>query len=296
MELRHLRYFVVVAEEESFTRAAARLHLSQPPLSRQIRDLEEDLGIPLFEHGAKSVHLTEAGRVFLVEARAVLQRMDQAVQTTKDVASGKRGHLRVGYAASLTVEILPRTLRTFQETHPDICVQLHDMTTREMLDGLRQGSLDIALLVVVSPKVWAEFVVEEIGHYPVCVAMHRDHRLARAREVGLEQLTHEPLVGFSLADFPEHHAWVAGLFAPFPRKPRIVEEHESATSLIAAVEAGRGVALVSQSLALLAGRRIKLRPIVPAPPPLAIGLARRKEDATPATLAFLAAAKREAVL
>src|SRR5262252_5778937 len=108
MELRHLRYFVAVAEEQSVTRAAARLHVSQPPLSRQIRDLEDELDVALFDHGAKSVRLTEAGKVFLSEARAILRRAGEAVETVKAVANGHRGEIHVGYAPSLTVEILPR--------------------------------------------------------------------------------------------------------------------------------------------------------------------------------------------
>src|SRR5262245_55176497 len=114
MELRHFRYFVAVAEEQNVTRAAARLRVSQPPLSRQIRDLEDELGVALFERSAKSVRLTEAGRVFLEEARAVLSRAEEAAQTVKAVAGGKRGELHVGYAPSLTVELLPQALRTFQ--------------------------------------------------------------------------------------------------------------------------------------------------------------------------------------
>src|SRR2546430_17042688 len=126
MELRHLRYFVAVAEEQNVTRAAARLHVSQPPLSRQIRDLEEELGVALFHHTAKALRLTEAGRVFLTEAQAVLRRTDEAVQTVKAVASGQRGEIHIGYAPSLTVEVLPRALRFFQEANPGVRVQLHD--------------------------------------------------------------------------------------------------------------------------------------------------------------------------
>src|SRR5499427_30780 len=150
MELRHLKYFVAVAEEQNVTRAAARLHVSQPPLSRQIRELEDELGIAHFVHGAKAVRLTEAGRVFLVEARAVLQRADEAVQTAKAVASGQRGEIHVGYAPSLTVELLPRALRFFQEANPGVRVQLHDLSTREMLRGLRDGKLHLALIIQLS--------------------------------------------------------------------------------------------------------------------------------------------------
>src|SRR5712672_1725922 len=107
MELRHLRYFVAVAEEQNVTRAAARLHVSQPPLSRQIRDLESELGLTLFERSPKAIRLTPAGRVFLEEARAVLRRAEEAVQTLKASAAHTSGKLEVGYAPSLTVEILP---------------------------------------------------------------------------------------------------------------------------------------------------------------------------------------------
>src|SRR6266852_6333366 len=108
MELRHLRYFAAVAEEENVTRAAARLRVSQPSLSRQIRDLEDELGVALFNHGAKAMRLTEAGRVFLNEARAVVERANEAVHLVKAVAGGKRGEIHVGYVSALTTEILPR--------------------------------------------------------------------------------------------------------------------------------------------------------------------------------------------
>src|SRR5436189_1286183 len=160
MELRHMRYFVAVAEEQNVTHAAARLHVSQPPLSRQIRDLEHELDVALFEHGAKAVRVTEAGKVFLNEARAVLQRADEAVQMVKAVANGQRGEIHVGYAPSLTVKLLPRALKFFQEANPGVRVQLHDMSTQEMLRGLRDGKLHAALLIRVSPKVLAGLIFE----------------------------------------------------------------------------------------------------------------------------------------
>src|SRR5213592_3388310 len=296
MELRHLRYFVAVAEEQNVTRAAARLHVSQPPLRRQIRDPEDELGVALFNHGAKSVRLTEAGRIFLTEAGAVVQRADEAVQTVKAVASGQRGEIHVGYAPSLTVELLPRALRFFQEANPGVRVQLHDLSTQEMLRGLRDGKLHVALLIQVSAKVLTGLVFEELHRYAVCVAVHPAHPLARVRKVGLEQIANERLIAYTLADYPEYHSWLSDLFAPLKHPPNIAEEHDSSTSLIASVEAGRGVALVQQGFDCLTGPRLKIRPLQPAPPPLVVGIAYRKERNSAATDNFVAAAKRAELL
>jgi DNA-binding transcriptional LysR family regulator len=295
MELRHLRYFIAVAEEQNVTRAAARLYVSQPPLSRQIRDLEGELGVALFDHGAKAVRLTEAGRVFLTEARAVVQRAEEAVQTVKAVASGQRDEIHVGYAPSLTVELLPRALRFFQEANPGVRVQLHDMSTQEMLRGLRDGKLHVALLIQVSAKVMTGLVFEELHRYAVCVAVHPAHPLARVRKVGLEQLANERLIAYTLADYPEYHVWLSDLFAPLKRPPEIGEERDSSTSLIASVEAGRGVALVQQGFDCLTGPRLKVRPLTPAPPPFVVGVAYRNGANSPATKNFIAAVKRREV-
>ncbi len=163
----------------------------------------------------------------------------------KAVGSGQRGEIHVGYAPSLTVELLPRILRIFQEANPGVRVQLHDLSTQELLGGLRDGKLHVVLMIQVPAKAMAGLVFEELHRYAVCVALHPAHPLARTRKVGLNDLADERLIAFTRADYPEYHGWLAELF---PRKhlPQIAEQHDSATSLIAAVEAGRGVALVSQ--------------------------------------------------
>jgi DNA-binding transcriptional LysR family regulator len=295
MELRHLRYFVAVAEEQNVTRAAARLHVSQPPLSRQIHDLEDELGVALFEHGAKSLRLTEAGRVFLNEARAVLQRTTEAIQTVKAVANGQQGEIHVGYAPSLTVEVLPRALRQFQESHPGVRVVLHDLSTQEMLRGLRDDKIQVALLVELSKKVLHGLTFEELVRYAVCVAVHPSHPLARMKKITLEQVANERLVTYCLADYPEYHAWLAELVSTINRPPTIAEEHEGSTSLIAAVEAGRGIALVQQGFECLAGPRLKIRPLSPAPRPLVLGVAWRKGIQSTIVNGFITSVRRAKV-
>ena len=292
MELRHLRYFVAVAEEENVTRASVRLRVTQPSLSRQVRDLQEELGIALLEHGARSVRLTEAGRVFLAEAQAVLRRVEEAVQTAKAVAGGEQGEIRVGFAPSLTVEILPKALRHFQETSPGVRVQLYDLSTQETLSGLREDTLQVALMIRTSARVLQGLIFEELQRYPVCIAAHPSHPLATAAKVGLTHLARERLIAYTLPDYPEYHAWLADLFARARVRPQIAEEHDSSTSLIAAVEAGRGVALVQQGFECLSGPRLTVRPLTPAPPPFVVGVAFRKESHSAATVKFIAAAKQ----
>jgi DNA-binding transcriptional LysR family regulator len=290
MELRHLRYFVAVAEEENVTRAAARLHVSQPGLSRQIRDLEDEIGFLLLERSAKSVHLTQAGRTFLTEARAVLQRADEAVKAARAKSGGAEGEIHVGYAPSLTVEILPRALRKFQTDFPRVRVMLHDLSTEEMLAGLHQGKLQLALAPQTSGKMLRGLRFKELACYAICVAVAPGHRLARARSVKLADLAGERLVGYSQKDYPESHDSLNALFKSLKPRPRIVEEHDSVTSLIAAVESGRGVALAPSCLACMVGPRLKLIPLNPAAPPIIVGALMREETAPELVEKFIEAA------
>ena len=295
MELRHLRYFVAAAEAENVTRASLKLHVSQPALSRQIRDLEEELGFLLLERSAKSVRLTEAGRAFLIEARAVLERAEEAVKTARAIATGGRGELHVGYAPSLTVRILPPTLRAFQAELPNVRVRLHDLSTEEMLAGLREGTLQIAFVVRLTPAMLRGLRFEELARESMCLAVGPNHPLAGRRTVALAEVAGEPLITYSRKDYPDAHENLAAMFAAIKSKPRIAEEHDSVSSLIAAVEAGNGVAIAPQSLSCTAGPRLKLIPFSPALTPLAIGAAWSKAGITPAAERFLKCARERLV-
>lgn len=295
MELRHLRYFIAVAQEENVSRAALKLHVSQPALSRQIRDLEEELGFALLERGAKSVRLTDAGKTFQGEARAVLQRVEEALKKTRAVATGGRGEIHVGYAPSLTVRILPPALRAFQAGLPNVRVFLHDLSTEEMLAQLRDGALQIAFLVRPTRAMLRGLRFEELRRDSLCLAVAPKHPLARRRTVKLADFAREPLIAYSRKEYPEYHELLAELFATIQSKPQVAEEHDGIASLIATVEAGGGVALVSESVACLAGPRLKLIPISPAPEPLVIGAAWIKDGLVPAAERFLKCAKESAL-
>jgi DNA-binding transcriptional LysR family regulator len=291
MELRHLRYFVAVAEEENVSRAALKLHVSQPALSRQVRDLEDELGFLLLERSAKSVRLTEAGRAFLIEARAVLQRAEDAVKVARAIATGGRGELHVGYAPSLTARILPQTLRAFQAESPNVRVRLHDFSTEEMLAGLREGKLQIAFVVRLSRAMLRGLRFEELARDSMRLAVAPKHPLAARRTVTLAEVAREPLITYSRKDYPDAHENLAAMFSAIKSKPRIVEEHDSVSSLIAAVEAGNGVTIAPESLTCTAGPRLKLIPFSPALPPLVVGAAWAKTGLTAAAERFLKCAR-----
>jgi DNA-binding transcriptional LysR family regulator len=291
MELRHLRYFVAAAEAENVSRAALRLHVSQPALSRQIRDLEDELRLSLFERSAKSVRLTAAGRAFLDEARAVLQRADQAVAQARAIASGARGEIHVGYAPSPTVRLLPLTLRAFQGLMPNIHVRLHDLTTEEMLAGLREEKLQVAVMVRPGRGMLRGLHFEELLRDSMCLAVPPGHALARARVVALARVARERLVVYNRKDYPEYHEYLDELFAPAKLKPTIAEEHDSATSLITAIETGTGVAIVPQSFSCSTGQRLRLIPIHPAAAPIIVGVVWRDGALSPARESFVEAAR-----
>jgi DNA-binding transcriptional LysR family regulator len=291
VELRHLRYFVAVAEAENVLRAATqKLHVSQPAVSRQIRDLEDELGVPLFERTGKSVRLTGAGSLFLKEARAILERTDEAVRNVRAFAQTGETELQVGYSPALRTQIVSPALRAFQQAMPRVRVKLHDWTGEKIGAGLRDGQLQLALTVRPSKRgAFSGLRFEELLREQVRLAVPPNHPFAHRRSVSLVDAAREPFIGLTREDFPDYDAYLSAVFAPVKNKPRVIEEHDSITSVISAIEAGTGVGLAVLSFSF--GSGVKLVRLTPEPKPFSFGIAARKGRLSPAAEKFWQCAK-----
>jgi DNA-binding transcriptional LysR family regulator len=254
MELRHLRYFVAVAEEQNVTRAARRLHIAQPPLSRQIRDLEEEFGIALFERNAASLRLTDAGRVFLEEARGVLRRADEAVQTLRSAAA-KKTKIHVGYAPSPTAEILSAILHAFRETAPRVQVILHELSTEELFAGLSAKRLQVALVVKCSPGPPQGLSCEKLVSYRVGVIVPRNI-IWHSGALSSSRMSQGAAHYAQSSEYPDYQTFVCDALAVPARKLRSAEECDGIQSQLAAVEAGQGIAITSEAVMCLAGHAL----------------------------------------
>jgi DNA-binding transcriptional LysR family regulator len=283
VELRHLRYFLVVGEALNFTKAAARLRVAQPALSRQIQDLENEIGVNLLRRSSHGVMLTAEGKLFLQEIRQLLKNTDESVEKVRALARGEYGELHIGYAPVPTMEILPPALAAFQKAVPRVKVLLHDLSSDELIAGLRNGTLELALMMQPIDEQTAGIEFEILRTYSYCVALTAAHPFARLKSIPLKKLAAEPLVGFNRKDYLEHYRIIERLFRPISARPRIAVECDSASSLILEVESG-GIALVHSVFKRVAGKRLLYRPLTgttEAPPP--VGIARAtKGDLAPA--------------
>ena len=293
VELRHLRYFVAVAETENVLRAATqKLHVSQPAVSRQIRDLEAELDVQLFERTGKAVNLTDAGRVFLREAHAVLERTNEAVRNVRAFAKAGETELHVGYAPTPSAYMLSATMRAFQKAMPNVHVKLHDWSNEEIAGGLRDGRLKVALIArALERDTFRDFRFEELLREHIRLAVPPNHPFARRRSVSLADAAREPFVGLTREDFSDYHRYLSSLFASVKNKPQVIEEHDGMTSVVSAVEAGTGVAVAVEVLGYTFGNRVKLVRLTPEPKPISFGIAAPKGKLSPAAEIFWQCAK-----
>ena len=293
MELRHLRYFVAVAQALNFTKASARLRIAQPALSRQMQDLEDEIGVDLLKRSPRGVTLTAEGQLFLEEAREILKRSDESVKKVRALARGEYGELHVGYAPTPTIEILPPALGAFQKAVPGVQVLLHDMSGDEIVDGLRRSTIQLAITPWAETAHVPDVEFESLKSYPACVALPVGHPLARLKSIPLDKFAAEPLVTLSRKEYPGAHSMLENLFRTLRLKPRIALECDSGSSVVAAIEAGRGIALTIPVLKLVTGRRLLYRPLTGINEAVSIGIARaRNADITPAGEKFCEALRK----
>ncbi len=286
MELRHLRYFVAVAEELHFGRAAERLFIAQPPLSQQIQQLEREIGVTLFERTSRRVQLTPAGEVFLRDARQILSGVTDAVQGAKRAARGETGWLGIGFAASATYDLLPSVLHDFREQFPAIELSLAEQNAAEQSAALHGRSIHVGFA---RPAIEdAAFVVDAVLKEPFVVALPEAHPLASQASLSLGALAEEPFISFpeqprpSYAEVVRQACEVAGFI------PRVVQEVREMQTAISLVVAGLGIALLPASVENLHRTGLALQPLTEPAPRTELAVLSRRDDPSPVLENFLA--------
>ncbi len=287
-DIRQLERFIAVAKERSFRRAAAQLHISQPPLSDAIRKLEEEIGTPLFLRDRHRVELTRAGEVFLDRAELLLSQLDDGVAEAQAVAEGLSGQITVGFFPTATYDVLPRILRSFRARHPEVGLRFTEITTPDQPEALRVKEIDVALFL--APMAAAKGVAQQIFHKePLIVAVPEDHRLAKRKDVGIADLREEPFVFIPPRWGTGLHAHVSSAFAEAGFAPKVVEEVQHLHTMVSLVAAGIGVAVGAASLRHFSPPGVVFRDLKTRSSlrHIEFGVAWRQDDASPAVARFL---------
>ena len=288
MELRHLRYFIAVAEERHYGRAAQRLGRAQPPVSRQIQALEKELGYPLFDRSKRQVELTPAGAVFLEHTRRVFRELEVGVHQGRRASQGESGRLRVGYLSSLAYTGLTELLRAYRASFPTVEVALRELSPAEQVEALKAGTIDVGF--VRAPLEDGALAFECIRREPLLVVLPVEHRLAARARLKLEWLAEEGFVLFPRSRGPAYFDFLMSLCRAAGFTPRIVQEAPQ-LDVMNLVAAGFGVSLVPASLRDVLREGIVLRPIVGAPS-VNLLLAWRREEQSPTALRFVQMVRR----
>ena len=277
----------------NLSRAATQiLHVAQPSLSRQIRDLEEDIGVPLLERDAKGIRLTDAGRAFLDEARAILKYTNEAVLKTRAIGGKRETELHVGDFPLVAARIMPQILRNYQKAMPDVRVQLHDWPVEKEIAAVRDGKLQLAIIIPPLSGDWRrQLRFDELMSLRVCLAVSSDHPFARRKTVSLAEAARQPFVGLLHEEYPQHRVYVDAIFARVKDKPRFVEEQDGWADLFSAVDAGKGVAIASDAFDYAFGKRVKLLPLTPEPKRVPLGIISRKGKLSPSAETFCLCAR-----
>ena len=288
IDLRQMRQFIAVAEELHFHRAAARLNMSQPPLTIAIRKLERELGSELIARGNRILGLTAAGAVFLEEARLTLQQAERAVAATREAAAGRAGQVRLGYVGSALYGRLPDTIRAFRETHPEVRLELLEAPTARQMELLLEGALDLGLLI--APAAPTEgFSFQPFDTDRLCIALPHSHPLAGAATIELRDLANERFVLWPAAEGRSFHFRAVRLCADAGFTPLVVQEAHGLHAVLSLVAVDAGISIVPEGMASFRSDRIAYRPIKSPAAAFGLSLGFRAPVTNPAAGQFLSA-------
>jgi len=295
MELRHLRYFVAVAEELHFRRAAERLHVAQPAVSEQVRKLEAELGVRLLDRDHRSVSLTDAGAAMLDEARQVLVQADVAQRAARQASDRAAGRLRVGYLPDALPLSVPRLLRRFSIMAPDARISFETGGARHLLECVREGRIDVALTCLPAPISGLRVV--RIGEEGTVAAVPEGHPCSGEEEISLGGLERTPLVQLGRPINPAFYDAVLGACAAAGIAPALIEiESPTIEQVLLAVAAGAGIALLPASTASrFASAGVRFRPLAPPSPVCEVALVARTEPSVTCTTLLRLAAQIQPV-
>lgn len=287
MELRHLRYFIAVAEELHFGRAARQLFISQPPLSKQIKQLEDEVGAALLSRSRRHVELTEAGKLFLVQAKDIVAKAEAATEVARRTGRGERGGLIVGYIAYAGMTVLTKTLAVFRRRWPAVDVDLRRLYCPEQAAALRERRIDLSFLC--PPVAPGGIEVEVILREPILAALPLSHPLARHKSVRLADLANEPFI-FNRRDCDfGYRAQVAEICRKAGFELHVAKEAHEEGALYPMIASGFGISLLPASTRQLPLKAIALRDLKDCPDQVELAIAWRKGDESPFVRHFLAA-------
>jgi DNA-binding transcriptional LysR family regulator len=262
MKLRHLEYFIAAAEELNFTHAADRMHVSQPPFSKQIHDLEGELGIELFERKRKGVALTAAGKAFLVDGRRIIEDCDASVKKAQRISRGEIGELAIGYISALTHDFMGKALEVWQQSAPGIVIDCIEMDTLSQERALIEWRIAVGILVPSDRPVLELLRVRLLVKYPMSLALPKSHPYSDKPQVPLSLLKNEPFIGLNRM-YPNYGDWLLKSCRRVGFTPRIVKEADGAASALAFVAAGFGLAMVSEPLQKIPAKNVVFRELAP---------------------------------
>lgn len=263
MDIKPLRYFVALAETRHFGRAAARLHLSQPPLSRQLAALEADLGVRLVERNSHAVHLTPAGERFYTDACAILASLEQARHNARAAAAGESGNLSIGFTMCAAYSVIPRYAKAFKAAWPSVNLHLREVVSNDLTERVLNGQIDAAIMFP-NPQdrgLASRVVVTE----PLCVALSRHHPLARSRRIAIARLAGEPFVLAAEEVAPALRANILAHCRAGGFEPDVRFEVQLQQTILSLVDEGVGVALVPASMKKLQLEGVVFRALAEAP-------------------------------